>query len=190
MLILFMVLGVVICAKARVTVGAVAFSLIALVLFIATPVGSGLPDAIGTFVSAFDGQRRQRTGRRARRPRGAGSMTPAGSGVGDCPQGRSGPSTDGPAFGGAEGRPARVWPASLSPSGRCASPSATGLRRPLTANLGGRARCARWPGASARHPWARPADPPLHRLGGQHERKRGAGPAGGGSGRRQVISST
>ncbi|NIB31241.1 hypothetical protein HBB16_05040 [Pseudonocardia sp. MCCB 268] len=34
--------------------GAVAFSLIALVLFIATPVGSGLPDAIGTFVSAFD----------------------------------------------------------------------------------------------------------------------------------------
>lgn len=53
-LILFMVIGAVICAKARVAGGAVAFSLIALVMFIATPVGSGLPDAIGTFVSAFD----------------------------------------------------------------------------------------------------------------------------------------
>jgi hypothetical protein len=53
-LILFMVAGAVICAKARVAGGAVAFSLIALVLFIATPVGSGLPDAISTFVSAFD----------------------------------------------------------------------------------------------------------------------------------------
>lgn len=53
-LILFMVIGAVICAKARVAGGAIAFSLIALVMFIATPVGSGLPDAIGTFVSAFD----------------------------------------------------------------------------------------------------------------------------------------
>lgn len=53
-LILFMVAGAVICAKARVAGGAVVFSLIALVLFIATPVGSGLPDAISTFVSAFD----------------------------------------------------------------------------------------------------------------------------------------
>ncbi|MCO7192649.1 hypothetical protein [Pseudonocardia sp. McavD-2-B] len=48
------VLGAFICAKARVAIGAVAFSLIALVLFIATPVGSGLPEAISTFVSAFD----------------------------------------------------------------------------------------------------------------------------------------
>ena len=53
-LILGAVLGAFICAKARVAIGAVAFSLIALVLFIATPVGSGLPDAIGTFVAAFD----------------------------------------------------------------------------------------------------------------------------------------
>ena len=53
-LILGAVLGAFICAKARVAIGAVAFSLIALVLFIATPVGSGLPDAISTFVSAFD----------------------------------------------------------------------------------------------------------------------------------------
>ncbi|NWJ69168.1 hypothetical protein HX744_00955 [Pseudonocardia sp. ICBG1122] len=53
-LILFMVAGAVICAKARVAGGAVVFSLIALVLFIATPVGSGLPEAISTFVSAFD----------------------------------------------------------------------------------------------------------------------------------------
>ncbi|GAA4978241.1 hypothetical protein WHI96_26225 [Pseudonocardia tropica] len=48
------VLGAFICAKARVAIGAVVFSLIALVLFIATPVGSGLPGAISTFVSAFD----------------------------------------------------------------------------------------------------------------------------------------
>ncbi|KAA1027089.1 hypothetical protein FVA95_14295 [Pseudonocardia sp. EV170527-09] len=53
-LILGAVLGAFICAKARVAIGAVAFSLIALVLFIATPVGSGLPEAISTFVSAFD----------------------------------------------------------------------------------------------------------------------------------------
>ncbi|MEU8495004.1 hypothetical protein [Pseudonocardia alni] len=53
-LILGAVLGAFICAKARVAIGAVAFSLIALVLFIATPVGAGLPDAISTFISAFD----------------------------------------------------------------------------------------------------------------------------------------
>ncbi|MYW71908.1 hypothetical protein [Pseudonocardia sp. SID8383] len=53
-LILFMLLGAFICAKARVAMGAVAFSLIALVLFVSTPVGSGLPAAIGTFVAAFD----------------------------------------------------------------------------------------------------------------------------------------
>lgn len=45
-LILFMLLGAFICAKARVAMGAVAFSLIALVLFVSTP--------IGTFVAAFD----------------------------------------------------------------------------------------------------------------------------------------
>lgn len=53
-LVLFMVAGAVICGKARVAAGAVVFSLIALVLFVATPVGAGLPDAISTFVSAFD----------------------------------------------------------------------------------------------------------------------------------------
>ena len=39
-LILFAVLGAVICAKARVAGGAIVFSLIALVLFVSTPAGS------------------------------------------------------------------------------------------------------------------------------------------------------
>lgn len=46
-LIFFAILGAFICAKARVAGGAVIFSLIALVLFIGTPVGSGLPGAVG-----------------------------------------------------------------------------------------------------------------------------------------------
>jgi hypothetical protein len=54
-LIAFSVLGAVICAKARVAAGAVTFSLIALVLFVGTPVGAGLPAAIANFVSAVDG---------------------------------------------------------------------------------------------------------------------------------------
>ena len=48
------VVGAVICAKARSAGGAVVFSLLALVLFLATPVGAGLPGAVSTFVSAFD----------------------------------------------------------------------------------------------------------------------------------------
>jgi hypothetical protein len=70
-LILGAVLGAFICAKARVAIGAVAFSLIALVLFIATPVGAGLPDAISTFISAFD---------QAATPALNGSSTSTGSG--------------------------------------------------------------------------------------------------------------
>ncbi|MDN5859118.1 MAG: hypothetical protein L0H84_10890 [Pseudonocardia sp.] len=46
-LIFFAILGAFICAKSRVPGGAVMFSLIALVLFIATPVGSVLPGAVG-----------------------------------------------------------------------------------------------------------------------------------------------
>lgn len=45
-LIFFAVLGAFICAKSRVAGGAVVFSLIALVLFIGTPIGSGLPGVV------------------------------------------------------------------------------------------------------------------------------------------------
>ncbi|WP_141282374.1 hypothetical protein [Pseudonocardia hydrocarbonoxydans] len=51
LLIFFAVLGAVICAKARVPAGAVVFSLIALVLFVGTPMGAGLPGAVSTFMS-------------------------------------------------------------------------------------------------------------------------------------------
>ena len=54
-LILFAILGAVICAKARVPAGAVVFSLIALVLFVSTPAGSALPRAVSGFVSTVDG---------------------------------------------------------------------------------------------------------------------------------------
>ena len=54
-LILFSILGAVICAKARVAGGAIAFSLIGLVLFVSTPTGRGLPEAVSGFVSVLDG---------------------------------------------------------------------------------------------------------------------------------------
>lgn len=54
-LIFVAILGAVICAKVRASGGAVVFSLLALVLFIGTPVGQGLPEAIGTFMNAIDG---------------------------------------------------------------------------------------------------------------------------------------
>jgi hypothetical protein len=54
-LILFSILGAVICAKARVAGGAIVFSLIALVLFVSTPAGSGLPRAVSGFFSTVDG---------------------------------------------------------------------------------------------------------------------------------------
>ena len=53
-LILFCVLGVVICAKARVPGGAVVFTLIATVLFVSTPAGRALPAAISGLVSTVD----------------------------------------------------------------------------------------------------------------------------------------
>jgi hypothetical protein len=53
-LILFAVLGAVICAKARVAGGAIVFSLIALVLFVSTPAGSWLPRVVSGFVSTVD----------------------------------------------------------------------------------------------------------------------------------------
>ena len=54
LLILGAILGAFICAKTRSAAGAIAFSLVALVLFIGTPVGQGLPDAISAFMSAVD----------------------------------------------------------------------------------------------------------------------------------------
>jgi hypothetical protein len=53
-LILFCVLGVVICAKARVPGGAAVFALIGTVLFVSTPAGHALPQAISGLVSTFD----------------------------------------------------------------------------------------------------------------------------------------
>jgi hypothetical protein len=46
--------GAYICAKARVPGGAVAFSLVAMVLFLSTPVGSGLPGVVSAFLNAID----------------------------------------------------------------------------------------------------------------------------------------
>ncbi|GAA1858192.1 hypothetical protein GCM10009836_42970 [Pseudonocardia ailaonensis] len=46
--------GAAICARARAAGGAVVFSLIALTLFVATPVGRGVPAAIGEFFSTID----------------------------------------------------------------------------------------------------------------------------------------
>lgn len=52
-LIFFAILGALICAKARTAMGAVVFSLIALVLFVSTPAGAGLPGMAADFVSAI-----------------------------------------------------------------------------------------------------------------------------------------
>jgi hypothetical protein len=54
LLIVFAILGAVICAKARVAGGAVVFSLLALVLFISTPAGSGLPGAVSDFLGTLN----------------------------------------------------------------------------------------------------------------------------------------
>ena len=54
LLILFALVGMGICAKSRATGGAILFGLLALVFFIATPVGAGLPGAVSTFMSSFD----------------------------------------------------------------------------------------------------------------------------------------
>lgn len=52
-LIFFAVVGAAICAKARVPGGAVAFALVALVLFIGTPAGAGLPGLVSNFLGAI-----------------------------------------------------------------------------------------------------------------------------------------
>lgn len=53
-LIFFALVGAFICARARVSGGAIVFSLVAFVLFISTPAGSGLPAAISDFLSTID----------------------------------------------------------------------------------------------------------------------------------------
>ena len=51
-LIFFAIVGSAICAKARVAGGAIVFSLVALVLFIGTPAGAGLPGMVADFMAA------------------------------------------------------------------------------------------------------------------------------------------
>nr|WP_211177084.1 hypothetical protein [Pseudonocardia acidicola] len=53
-MIVFAILGAVICAKARVPAGAVVFSLVGIVLFISTPMGQGVPEAVASFVSRLN----------------------------------------------------------------------------------------------------------------------------------------
>lgn len=53
LLIFFAILGAAICAKARVAGGAIAFALLALVLFIGTPAGAGLPGMVADFMAAI-----------------------------------------------------------------------------------------------------------------------------------------
>ncbi|MGQ0480007.1 MAG: hypothetical protein ACT4O0_03105 [Pseudonocardia sp.] len=53
-LILFSIGGVWMCVKARAAGPAAVFAVLALVLFVSTPVGSGLPGAIATLFSAVD----------------------------------------------------------------------------------------------------------------------------------------
>jgi len=52
-LIFFAIVGAAICAKARVAGGAIVFSLVALVLFIGTPAGAGLPGMVADFLAAI-----------------------------------------------------------------------------------------------------------------------------------------
>ena len=77
-LILFSVLGAAICAKARVPGGAVVFALIGLVLFVSTPAGRALPEAVSGFVSTVDGAATPVLTDQTAEPREAG---PAGAGV-------------------------------------------------------------------------------------------------------------
>jgi hypothetical protein len=53
-LIFFALVGAFICARARVAGGAIAFAVVAVVLFVTTPLGAGLPGAISEFLSGLD----------------------------------------------------------------------------------------------------------------------------------------
>lgn len=54
LLIFVAIVGAFICAKARSAAGAILFALMALVFFVATPIGDGLPGAVATFMSVVD----------------------------------------------------------------------------------------------------------------------------------------
>lgn len=53
-LIFFSLVGAFICGKVRVVAGAVVFTLVALVLFVGTPAGQGLPGAVADFLHAVN----------------------------------------------------------------------------------------------------------------------------------------
>lgn len=53
-LIFLALVGAVICAKAHSAGGAVLFGVIALVMFVNTPAGNGLPGAVADFLDAID----------------------------------------------------------------------------------------------------------------------------------------
>lgn len=53
-LILFALVGSAICARSRSASGAMFFAALAVVLFISTPMGAGLPGALSSFLSTFD----------------------------------------------------------------------------------------------------------------------------------------
>ena len=50
-LIFLAIVGSFICAKVRVAGGAVVFALVALMLFVTTPLGAGLPGTVASFMS-------------------------------------------------------------------------------------------------------------------------------------------
>jgi multisubunit Na+/H+ antiporter MnhG subunit len=52
-LIFFAILGAAICARARVAGGAIVFAVIAVALFVTTPLGAGLPAALASFVDTL-----------------------------------------------------------------------------------------------------------------------------------------
>lgn len=53
LLIVFAIFGSMLCAKARVSGGAVVFAVVAVVLFVGTPAGAGVPGAIVDFLSTI-----------------------------------------------------------------------------------------------------------------------------------------
>lgn len=61
-LIFFAIVGAVMCAKVRVAGGAVVFALVALVLFVGTPAGAGLPGMVSNFLSAVGAASQPLTG--------------------------------------------------------------------------------------------------------------------------------
>lgn len=61
-LIFFAVVGCAICAKARVAGAAVVFALVALVLFIGTPAGAGMPEMFSDFLTTVGAASQPLTG--------------------------------------------------------------------------------------------------------------------------------